>query len=58
MPRLNLRQRNQILGLLAAGLSQNVVAGRYNVSESSISRLVAHVNVIGTVADRPGSVAL
>ena len=53
MPRLNLEQRNQILGLLAAGISQNVVAGRYNVSESTISRLVQRVNVTGTAANRP-----
>ena len=55
MPRLNLEQRNQILGLLAAGISQTVVAGRYNVSESTIYRLVQRVNVAGTAADRPHS---
>ena len=55
MPRLNLAERNQILGLLAGGVSQNVVAGQYNVSRSTISRLVQRVNVTGTVDDRPRS---
>ena len=55
MPILNLEQRFQILGLLAAGVLQNVVAGRYNVSESTISQLVERVNMAGTAADRPRS---
>ena len=43
------------MGLLAAGISQNVVAGCYNVSESTISRLMQRVNVTGTAEDRPRS---
>ena len=55
MPRLSLAHRNQILGLLEAGQSQTVVAGRYNVSRSTITRLVQRVNMTGRVEDRPRS---
>ena len=55
MQRLNFANRNKILGLLAVGISQTVVAGQYNVSRSTISMLVQRVNVTGTVADRPRS---
>ena len=55
MQRLNFANRNKILGLLAVGISQTVVAGQYNVSRSTISRLVQRVNVTGTVDDRPRS---
>ena len=55
MQRLNFANRNKILGLLAVGISQTVVAGQYNVSRSTISRLVQRVNVTGKVDDRPRS---
>ena len=52
MPRITLAERNNILGVLAFGISQTVVAGQYNVSRSTISRLVERVNVMGTDDDR------
>ena len=55
MPRLNFAEINQVLGYLADGISQTVVAWQYNVLRSTISRLVQRVNVTGTVADRPRS---
>ena len=55
MQRLNFVKNNKILGLLAVGISQTVVAGQYNVSKSTISRFVQRVNVTGTVDDRPRS---
>lgn len=53
MPRLNNDNRNRILGLLEAGISQSEVARRYNVARSTISRLVERVRLTGTVSDRP-----
>ena len=52
---LNFAEINQILGHLAGGISQTVVAGQYNVSRSTILRLVQRVNFTGTVDDRPCS---
>ena len=48
MPKLNLAERNRLLVVLACGISQTVVAGQYNVSRSTISRLVELVNVTET----------
>ena len=42
MPRFNYENRNRILGLLEAGISQ-----------SEVARLVQRVRHTGTVADRP-----
>jgi len=53
MPRLTFAQRNQALGLLAGDATQAEVARRFNVTDSTISRLVTCVNVTGTTADRP-----
>ena len=47
MLRLNLAERNRLLGVV-----RTVVAGQYNVSRSTISRLVERVNVMGTADDR------
>ena len=44
MHRLNLAERNRLFGVLACGISQTVVAGQYNVSRSTILRLVERVN--------------
>jgi len=38
MPRITLAERNNILGVLAFGISQTVVAGQYNVSRSTLSK--------------------
>ena len=54
MPRLNLSERNRNL---SCGDTRTVVAGQYNVSRSTISRLVERINVTGTADDRPRSVA-
>ena len=53
MPRLSFAQRNQALGLLAGGATQTEVARRFNVAESTITRLVIRVNATGTTAGRP-----
>ncbi len=53
MPRLSNDNRNRILGLLDAGVSQAEAARRYNVARSTIVRLVRRVAVTGNVADRP-----
>jgi len=53
MPRLTFAQRNQALELLAGGATQTEVAGRFNVADSTITRLVTRVNATGTTADRP-----
>ena len=55
MPRLNVDQRNQALGMLRAGVSQAAVSRQFNVSRSTISRLVERVQVTGTANDRPRS---
>jgi len=52
MPRLTFAQRNQALGLLAGGATQTEVARRFNVADSTITRLVTRVNATGTTADR------
>ena len=51
MLKLNLAERNRLLVVLACGISQTVVAGQYNVSRSTISRLVELVNVTETADD-------
>ena len=53
MPRLNNDNRNRILGLLQGGLTQIIVAIRFNVNRSKISRLVQRYNATGSVSDRP-----
>ena len=53
MPRLSNENRNRILGLLDAGVSQNKVSRRFNVARSTIVRLIQRVRQTGTVADRP-----
>lgn len=53
MPRLNLPDRNQILGLLAAGVRQKEVARRFHVAQSTVSRLLQRYNTTGTASDRP-----
>ena len=56
MTRLNNENRNRILGLLEADISNIEVARRFNVAISTICRFVERVRHTGTVADhlRPG----
>ena len=53
MPRLNLDQRNQALGMLRAGVSQAAVSRQFNVSKSTISRLAERFRLTGSASDRP-----
>ena len=46
-------QRNNALGLLQAGQTQTQVARHFNVSQSTISKLLARYQAPGSVADRP-----
>ena len=55
MPRLNLEERYQILGLLQAGFSQAAVARRFNVARSTVVRLVRRFGATGSAADSPRS---
>ena len=55
MPRLSEQQRYAILGLVEAGLSQRVIAGRFNVHQSTITRLLRKYRATGSVKDRPRS---
>ena len=53
MPRLNDADRNRILGLLEAGVSQNQISRQFNVARSTVVRLVRRVRQTGSVSDRP-----
>ena len=55
MPRLNSEERARVLAMLECGQTQEQVARRFNVSRSTIRRLVRRVKVTGTFADRPRS---
>jgi transposase len=55
MPRLNERQRGEAIGFLLRGEDQIAVAGRFNVSQSTISRLRRRLLTTGSVKDRPRS---
>lgn len=48
-------QRNYALGLLRAGETQTEVARHFNVSQSTISRLLSRFQETGAVTDRPRS---
>ena len=53
MPRLNNEDRARALRRLECCRSQDYVARSYNVSRSTITRLVHRVNVTGSLSDRP-----
>jgi transposase len=53
MPRLRQDLRNQIIGLLQAGISQRECARRFSVHQSTISSLQRRFLNTGNVADRP-----
>ena len=55
MLRLGSDSRNQITGMLNAGLSQREVAGRFGVNISTISRLNSRFLVTGSTKDGPMS---
>ena len=55
MPRLNAEVRARSLAMLECGRTQDQVARRFNVSRSTIARLVQRVRATGTFADRPRS---
>ena len=55
MPRLDPDSRNQIIGMLNAGISQREVARRFAVSVSTVSRLNRKFIVTGSTKDRPRS---
>ena len=50
--RLDNENRSRILGLLEAGISRFEAARRFNISRSTIVRLVRRVGQIGTVSGR------
>lgn len=52
MPRLNNDNRNRILGLLDAGMSQVDVARRFHVARSTVVRLLRRYRQTGSVSDR------
>jgi transposase len=52
MPRLNNEERARCLGMLECDISQENVARRFNVSRSTIVRLVSRVNTTGSLSDR------
>ena len=53
MPRLSNEERACIVGMLEMGCSQTHVARRFNVSRSTIVRLVRRINITGSLRDRP-----
>lgn len=55
MPRLNFENRNRIVALLDIRLSQNDVGNQFNVSRSTIIRLVRRYRETGGVQNRPRS---
>ena len=55
MPWLNSEERARVLAMLECGRTQEQVARRFNVSRSTIPRLVRRVRVTETFADRPRS---
>ena len=55
MPRLSNENRARALGMLDCGKSQQYVARQFNVSRSTIARLVQRINTTGTLKDRQRS---
>ena len=55
MPKLNSEERARVLAMLECGRTQEQVARRFNVSRSTILRLIRRVRDTGTFADRPRS---
>ena len=55
MPRVNMDQRNQAIGMLSAGASQRQVARKMNCNHSTISDLWNRYQQQGHARDRPRS---
>ncbi|CAC5391696.1 unnamed protein product [Mytilus coruscus] len=55
MPRLRQNEREQAIGMLAAGMTQVQVANHFNVSRMAIARLKTRLRDTGTTIDRPRS---
>jgi transposase len=55
MPRLSSDERNQALGMLEAGASQLMVAGRFGCSVRTVQELQRRHRETGAVIDRPRS---
>ena len=55
MPRLSLDERNQALGMLEAGASQLMVAGRFGCSVRTVQELQRRQRETGAAIDRPRS---
>ena len=55
MPRLDSDFKNQIIGMLNAGVSQREVARRFAVNVSTVLRLKRSFVVTGSTKDRPMS---
>ena len=55
MPRLDSDSRNQIIGMLNAGISQREVARRFAVNVSTVLRLNRKFIVTGSIKDCPRS---
>ena len=55
MPRLSSEERAQVLAMLECGRTQEQVSRRFNVSRSTIVRIIRRKRTTGTHADRPRS---
>ena len=55
MPRLSNLDRARAIGQLEAGVKQSVVAARFGVGQSTISKLKTKFRNTGDVKDRPKS---
>ena len=55
MPRLNIDERNQAVGMLRGGASVREVSQAFQVHHTSIYRLLHRNQTTGTIADRPRS---
>ncbi|VDI11316.1 Hypothetical predicted protein [Mytilus galloprovincialis] len=53
MPCLRQNEREQAIGILAAGMTQVQVANRFNVSMMTIARLKTRLRDTDTTNDRP-----
>lgn len=53
MPRLTIVERNHALGVVNAGMLQQLIAHHFNIHPASISRLLDRVRMAGSISDRP-----
>ena len=57
MPRLNIDQRNEAIGMLNSGVRQERVAEHFHVHQSTVSRLQNRYRATGRVRDLPRTAA-